>query len=244
MLKRPSTSGIMGSGETMKKRRVEPSEMSGIMIVEDRPIVEDALEEVEEKTMLAAHHGVEEMSKMAVPLMTGICLEVGEERVELKRKKVELKRIVARLKTNLLKEGKWMEALKALQVVEINNLLTEAMTNLKEVDVVDAIRVDTYVEEEEDEEIEDVAIGVIDGLDSVPHQTVKDNQGDYNEHPEGENEKGLKDIRPRLKDLEAELAKERDASASLLSLQAELQVKLQSAHLREDDARQCNQEFT
>ncbi|KAF6175770.1 hypothetical protein GIB67_035897 [Kingdonia uniflora] len=94
----------------------------------------------------------------ATRLMKGICLGVEEERVELKRKKVELERNAARLKTDLIKEGKWMEG-------------------------------DTYVEKEENEEIKDVVVGVVDGLDGVSSQMVKDNQGDDNEHPEGETEK-------------------------------------------------------
>ncbi|KAF6158323.1 hypothetical protein GIB67_022403 [Kingdonia uniflora] len=204
-------------------------------------------------TRLAALHGEEKMCKMAARLMKGICLVVEDEGAELNRKKVELKRNVAQLKTDLLKEGKWMEALRALQVVEINNLHAEVRVNLVEVvaerdrlgrhlmskgyskDKVNAIRGDTYVEEEEDEEIEDVIVGAVDGLDGVSPQTVKDNQGDDNEGPEGETGK---DIRLRLKDLEAELAMERDASASLLSSQAELQVELESACLHEGDARQ------
>ncbi|KAF6158391.1 hypothetical protein GIB67_022471 [Kingdonia uniflora] len=196
-------------------------------VVEDRPGLEDNLKEVEEKSWLATHHGEEEMSKMAARLMKGICLGVEEERAELKRKKVELERNIAQLKIDLLKEGKWVEDLKASQVVEISNLHAEAIVNLEEVvvecdrlrrhlmskgyseDEVDAIRADTYMEEEGDEEIEDVVIGIIDGLDGVSPQTVRDNQWDDNEHPEGVNEK----------------------------------VELESARLREEDAHQCNQEF-
>ncbi|KAF6167808.1 hypothetical protein GIB67_027586, partial [Kingdonia uniflora] len=46
-----------------------------------------------------------------------------------------------------------------------------------------------------------------------------------------------------IKDLVTELGKERDASTSLLSSQAELQVELESALFREDEIRQCSQEF-
>ncbi|KAF6158535.1 hypothetical protein GIB67_040049 [Kingdonia uniflora] len=228
MLKRPSTSGTTGSGKAVKKRRVEPSEMSGMKLVEDRPIAEDDLKGVEKKARLATLHKEEEMSKMAVRLINGICLGVEEERAELKRKKVELERNVGRLKNDLLKERKRMETLMASQVVEINNLHAEARTNLKEVvaehdrlgrhivskgfseDEVDAIKADTYVEEEGDEEIEDVVVGIVNGLDSISPQMVRDNQGDDNERPKGETEK----------------------------------IELQSARLHEDDARQCNQEFT
>ncbi|KAF6134664.1 hypothetical protein GIB67_002065 [Kingdonia uniflora] len=212
MLKRPSTSRTTRSGEAVKKRSVEPSKRLGMEVIEDRPVVEDDLKEVEEKARSAAFHGDEKMSKIAVRLMKVICLGVEEERAELKRKKVELERNVARFKNDLLKEGKWVEALKASQVVEINSLHVEARTNLEEVvaerdrlgrhlvskeyfeDEVDVIRSNTYVEEEEDEEIEDVAAGIDNGLDGVSPQTVRDNQGDDNERPEGENEKKILDV--------------------------------------------------
>ncbi|KAF6138582.1 hypothetical protein GIB67_032476, partial [Kingdonia uniflora] len=145
----------------------------------------DGWKEVEEKTRLAALHGMEEMSIMAARLMKGICLGVEEERAELKRKKVDLERNEARLKSDLSKEWKRLEALKVSQVVEINKLQGEARVDLKEAiaerdrlehyliskgyseDEVDAIRADTYVEEDEGEETEDVAVGVTDGLDGV-----------------------------------------------------------------------------
>ncbi|KAF6147269.1 hypothetical protein GIB67_013090 [Kingdonia uniflora] len=164
-----------------RAKKVQKSQSMRIMTSADG---KDDLKEVEKKARLAALHGEEEMSKMAARLMKGICLKVEEERVELKRKKVELKRNVARFKTDLLKEGKWIEALKDSQVVEINNLHAEVRANLEEVvaerdrlghhlmskgyseDKVDAIRADTYVEEEEDEEIEDV-VGIMDELDGV-----------------------------------------------------------------------------
>ncbi|KAF6134107.1 hypothetical protein GIB67_013504 [Kingdonia uniflora] len=185
MLKRLLTSGPTGSSKALKKRRVEPSEMSGMKVIKDRPIVEDDLKEVEEKARLAALHGEKEMRKIVTHLMKGICLGDEEERAELKWKKVNLERNVARLKTDMHKEIKQMEALKAIYSE----------------DEVDAIKADSYVEKEDDEEIEDVVIGIVDGLDGVSPQTE------------------LKDICFRIKDLEAELAKERDASASLLSSQ-------------------------
>ncbi|KAF6142780.1 hypothetical protein GIB67_023262 [Kingdonia uniflora] len=54
----------------------------------------------------------------------------------------------------------------------------------------------------------------------------------------------LKEMCLIIKELENELAKEKDASTSLLSSQAELQVELESAHLSEEETRQCSQEFT
>ncbi|KAF6149545.1 hypothetical protein GIB67_003693 [Kingdonia uniflora] len=94
-----------------------------------------------------------------------------------------------------------------------------------ESDEVDAIRADTYVEEEHDEEIDSGTVGIVDGLDGVSPQTE------------------LKEICLRIKDLEAELAKQRDASASLLSSDMELQVKLELPRLRENNLHQCKQEF-
>ncbi|KAF6145766.1 hypothetical protein GIB67_016215 [Kingdonia uniflora] len=52
---------------------------------------------------------------------------------------------------------------------------------------VDAIKVDTYVEEKDEEEAE--AVGIVDGLDGVSYQTVLDNQGDSVDLPEGGSEK-------------------------------------------------------
>ncbi|KAF6165470.1 hypothetical protein GIB67_028029 [Kingdonia uniflora] len=51
---------------------------------------------------------------------------------------------------------------------------------------VDAIKADTYIEEEEEEA---EVLGVVDGLDGVSPQTVLDNQGDDVELPEGRSEK-------------------------------------------------------
>ncbi|KAF6169380.1 hypothetical protein GIB67_016550 [Kingdonia uniflora] len=53
-----------------------------------------------------------------------------------------------------------------------------------------------------------------------------------------------KDMRLRIKELENELVKEKDTSVSLLTSQAELQVKLESTRLSEEQTRQYNQEFT
>ncbi|KAF6156561.1 hypothetical protein GIB67_000026 [Kingdonia uniflora] len=154
--------------------------------------------------------------KKAARLMKGICFIVEEERVELKRKKVELEKNVARLKSDLSKEWKQLKALKASHVVEISKLWYVARMDLDKVVVmrdrlgrhlvskgyseeeVEAIRADTYVEEEE---VKDDVVGVVDGLDGMSPQLVKDNQEDDDERPEVETEKGLKDIRLRIKDL-------------------------------------------
>ncbi|KAF6148610.1 hypothetical protein GIB67_042569, partial [Kingdonia uniflora] len=198
--------------------------------------------------------------QLAARLMKGICLGVEEENAELKKGKVELEKNIAQLKVDLIKEGKWLEALKASEVVEIN-MFTEARVNMEKVvtecdrlgrhliskgyfeDDVNAIMADTYVEVEEDDEAEDVVVRVVDGLDGVSPQTVRDNQGNDNECSEGENEKELKEMHLKIKDLATELDKEKDILASLLSSQAELQVKLEIARLSKDEIRQRNQEF-
>ncbi|KAF6152976.1 hypothetical protein GIB67_021581 [Kingdonia uniflora] len=75
---------------------------------------------------------------------------------------------------------------------------------------VDAIKADTYVEEE-DEEAE--VLGVVDG---VSPQTVLDNQGDDVELPEGGSEKVVREMNLRINDLESELAMERETSKAML----------------------------
>ncbi|KAF6155906.1 hypothetical protein GIB67_039237 [Kingdonia uniflora] len=144
-------------------------------VVEDQPVMEENLKKVEENTRLADLRGEEEMRKMATRLMKGICLGVMGEIAELKRKKV---------------------------VAERNRLGRHLVSNGYSEDKMDAIKADTYVVKEEDEEIEDVVVGVVDGLDDE-----------------------LKDMRLGIKDLEAELVKERDASTFLLSSQVELQSR-------------------
>ncbi|KAF6135252.1 hypothetical protein GIB67_035323, partial [Kingdonia uniflora] len=107
--------------------------------------------------------------RRAASLMKGICLRIEEERAELKKKKAELERRIARLKSDLSKEGKRLEALKASQVVKINKLRAEERVDLDEVE---AIRTDTYVEEEEAED-DVVGVGVLDRLDGMSPRTVE-----------------------------------------------------------------------
>ncbi|KAF6156432.1 hypothetical protein GIB67_009090 [Kingdonia uniflora] len=205
-LKRVAVAGNSGSGtatEKVKKRRVEPFEVSCGKVVENKPNVEDNWKEVAEKARLAVLREEGEKRKMAARLMKGICLRVEEEIVEQKRKMIELDRNVARLKNDLSKEGKRLEALRDYQVVEISRLAN------------------TYVEEE-DEEFEDDAAGVVDGLDCVSLQMARNNKGDDIERLETETEKELRDIHLIIIDLEVELAKGRETLVSLLFLQAEL----------------------
>ncbi|KAF6167864.1 hypothetical protein GIB67_027642 [Kingdonia uniflora] len=141
-------------------------------------------------------------------------------------------------KTDVLKEVKQLDVLKASDVVTIGQLQVEVQANLDEMveerdrlgrhlmlkgyseEEVDVIKADTYVEEGDDEEVEVVV--VVDGLNGVFHQTVPDNQGDGTELPEGDNEKALSEMSLKIKDLEIELVREKKISTALLSAQAKL----------------------
>ncbi|KAF6169070.1 hypothetical protein GIB67_038567 [Kingdonia uniflora] len=98
-----------------KKRRVEPSELIGTKVTENRPGEEDELKTVEERVMFATRNGEEEMSKIVARLMKGICLGMLEKKAKLEKGKTELEKKVARLKADLAKEGKRLEVLKASQ---------------------------------------------------------------------------------------------------------------------------------
>ncbi|KAF6152727.1 hypothetical protein GIB67_021387 [Kingdonia uniflora] len=216
MMKRGSASGTMGSGEAegeAKNRRVDPpSQLIGVKVAENRLGEEDKLRAIEDRARLTAHKGVEEMSKVAARLMKGIYLGIGEEKAELENRKVEFEKKVIRLKSDLVREGKRLDSVKAVEEVEIS----EMGYSKAEVTI---IMEDTYIKEKEDED--DVA-EVVGGLDGVSPQTEQENPGYDNVNPEKENE--IKDIRLRIEELEHELTKEKEASASLLSLQAELQI--------------------
>ncbi|KAF6146285.1 hypothetical protein GIB67_008169 [Kingdonia uniflora] len=126
-----------------QRKRIEPLGTSVDKVVKEQPVVEDDLKEVEEWTRLAALHGEEDMSKMVARLVRGLCLGVEEEKFGLKKGKIKLENIVARLKADALKD-----------------------------DEVDAIKADIFVEEFDDEEAEGVVVGVVDGLDGVSPQMV------------------------------------------------------------------------
>ncbi|KAF6148827.1 hypothetical protein GIB67_014198 [Kingdonia uniflora] len=100
---------------------------------------------------------------------------------------------------------KKIRQLKASHAMAIGQLQVETNANLDEMieecdrlghhlmlkdyfeEEVDAIKADTYVKEEDDEEAE--AVGIVDGLDGVSRQTVLDNEGDDIELPKGGSEK-------------------------------------------------------
>ncbi|KAF6161691.1 hypothetical protein GIB67_029135 [Kingdonia uniflora] len=162
-------SSTTGSGEVAKdkRRRVEPPEESGEKVVEGRSASVDDLKEVEERERLAILQGEEDTSKMVACLVKGIWLYIKEEKSELK--KVETKANLDEM------------------VEERDRLGPYLMRKGYSEEEVDAIKVDTYVEEEDEEEVE--AVGIVDGLDGISCQTVFDNQGDDVELPEGGSEK-------------------------------------------------------
>ncbi|KAF6140207.1 hypothetical protein GIB67_000255 [Kingdonia uniflora] len=245
-LKRQIRKALPASGTTISdkvaqgKRRVEPLGGSGKKVAEGRSASVDDLKEVDERARLAILQGKEDTSQMES---------------ELKKAKSELEKILARAKADALKRVK---QLKAAHAVATSQLQVEAKANLDEMaeerdrlglhlmmkgysqEEVDAIKANTYTEEEEDEA---EVLGVVDGLDGVFPQTVLDIQGDDAELPKGGSEKVVREMSFRINDLESGLAREKETSKSLLSAQAELQVELNASRVREDHALMCNREF-
>ncbi|KAF6157124.1 hypothetical protein GIB67_041585, partial [Kingdonia uniflora] len=179
--KRDSTSRTTGSGKVegdAKKRRVDPpTKFIGAKVVESRPFEEDELQAVEDRVILAARKGVKEMSASAQLGLSkmGIYLGIEEGKPKLKNGKVELQKNVARLKSDLVLEGKRLNFVKVAQEVHISKLTEEAQKNLDEVVVqrdrlgrqvakaeVKAIMEGTYVEEDE---VEEDLPGTVGGLD-------------------------------------------------------------------------------
>ncbi|KAF6134753.1 hypothetical protein GIB67_002154 [Kingdonia uniflora] len=215
----------------------------------------DELKEVEEWAKLAILQGKEDTSQMVARLVEGIWLGIEEQESELKKVKSELEKNLAQAKTDALKEVK---QLKAAHAVAISQLQVEVKANLDETaeehnrlgcrlmlkgyskEEEDAIKADTYVEEEEEEA---GLLGVMDSLDGVSPQTVLDNQGDDVELPEDGSEKAVKEMSLRINDLEFGLAREIKTSKALLSVQAELQVELDVSRARKDHSLMCNQKF-
>ncbi|KAF6164544.1 hypothetical protein GIB67_025370 [Kingdonia uniflora] len=192
MLKTLSASGTTGSGEVIKEKRgrVEPSGDSGEKVAEGRSTTVDDIQEVEERARLAALHEEKETSKMVARFVKGIWLGVEEDKSELKRMKIELERKLARAKADAVKELQAEARVNLEEMAEENDRLGyHLMLMVYSEEEVDAIKADTYIEDEEDEGMEEVAVGVFDGLDDVSRQTVSNNQGDKNKLPVGENEK-------------------------------------------------------
>ncbi|KAF6149650.1 hypothetical protein GIB67_017383 [Kingdonia uniflora] len=118
----------------------------------------------------------------AARLLKGICLKIEDEKAELENRKVELEKKVARLKSDLVWEGRRLDYVKAAQEAQICERTEEAQKNLD--------KVGTYVE---GDEVEGDVIGVVGELDGVSPQTELENQGDDNENPENDNEKATED---------------------------------------------------
>ncbi|KAF6156348.1 hypothetical protein GIB67_031469 [Kingdonia uniflora] len=185
----------------------------------------------------------------------GDWLGIEKQEFELKRVKNELEKNLARAKTDALKEVK---QLKAAHATTIGQLQIEERANLDKTteerdrlgrhlmlkgysqEELDAIKADTYTEEEE-EEVE--VLEVVDGLDGVSSQIVLDNQGDDVELPEDGSEKVVKEMGLIINDLDSRLSREIETSMSLLSAQVELQVELDASRVREDHVLMSNQEF-
>ncbi|KAF6161406.1 hypothetical protein GIB67_009285 [Kingdonia uniflora] len=149
-------------------------------------------------------------------LVKGIWLGIEEQESELKNVKSELEKNLARAKTDARKEVK---QLKAAHAMAIGHLQVEAKANL------------------------DKTAMKRDRLDGVSPQTVLDNQGDDVELLEGGSEKVVKEMSLRINDIKSGLARERETSKALLSVQAELQVELDTSRVCEDLTLMCNQEF-
>ncbi|KAF6151227.1 hypothetical protein GIB67_035669 [Kingdonia uniflora] len=248
ILKALPSSGTTESGEVTKdkRRRVEPSGESREKVVEGRSATVDDLKEVEKRARLAVLHGEEDTSKMVARLVKGIWLGIEEEKSDLKKANVKLENELARSRTNALKE---VRQLKASHAVAIGQLKVETKANFDEVveehdrlgrhlmvkdyfeEEVDAIKADTYTEEEDEVKVE--AVGMMDGLDGVSRQTVLDNQRDDAEIPDGSSDNAIREMSLKIKDQESGLVKERETSKALLSMKAELQHKLDTILIRE-----------
>ncbi|KAF6161305.1 hypothetical protein GIB67_009192 [Kingdonia uniflora] len=155
------------------------------------------------KWMLKAHpaSGTTGSGEVA-HLVKGIWLGIEEGKSELKKENAELEKELAQSRTDALKE---VRLLKASHAVAIGQLQVETKANLDEMveecvrlgrhlmlkgyseEEVDAIKADTYAEEEDEEEVE--AVEIVDSLDGVSCQTVLDNQVDDVELPKGGSEK-------------------------------------------------------
>ncbi|KAF6156519.1 hypothetical protein GIB67_011320 [Kingdonia uniflora] len=176
-------SGITVSGEVAqgKRRRVEPLGGSGEKVAEGRSISVDDLKEVVERARLAILQGKEDTSQM------GIWLDIEERESDLKKLQVGAKANLDEMVEERDKLGRHL-MLKGYSQEEVN-----------------AIKADTYVEEEEEEA---EVLGVLDGLDGVSPQMVLDNQRDDIELPEGGSEKVVREMSLRINDLESGLARE------------------------------------
>ncbi|KAF6139765.1 hypothetical protein GIB67_024042, partial [Kingdonia uniflora] len=256
MLMSLPASNATESGEVAKEKR-RKVESSGEKVTEVRPSAVDDLREVKERAKLAALHREEDTSKMVVHLVKWIWLSIEEEKSKMKREKSELEKVLARAKTKAMKE---VRQLKTSHIVAIGQLQVKAKGNLDEVveerdrlgrhlmlkgysrEEVDAIKADTYVEEEDEEEAE--AVGVVDGLDGVSCQTVLDNQGDDVELPEGGSEKVGNELERMTqkfieKDDELRLARENLSASEAATEHLQTALSAKDMEFREIQ-RRCN----
>ncbi|KAF6172405.1 hypothetical protein GIB67_025910 [Kingdonia uniflora] len=130
---------------------------------------------------------------------------------ELKKENAKLEKELARSRTDALMD---IRQLKASHAVVIGDSEEE----------VNVIKADTYAEEEDEEEAE--AVGIMDGLDGVPARRCSTITG-----MTSSSQKAVREMSLRVIDLEFGLARERETSKTLLSIQAELQVKEKDAKI-------------
>ncbi|KAF6165750.1 hypothetical protein GIB67_012647 [Kingdonia uniflora] len=193
-----------------------------------------------------------------VRLLNGIHLGLEDRMTELKKRVAELEKRVVQLEANLALEKERSSSVKDSHWVTMLKLAEEAKKNAEEVLVardnlgqklldvghslsnIEAIIEGRYVDEadaEEEPEVEGGSPqGVVKGSDAVSANTDLENR-------EGESEKELKGLRLRIEDLEKELAKEQNSSATLLTSHMELQAELKVVRASEEYAMECNYEF-
>ncbi|KAF6175843.1 hypothetical protein GIB67_003331 [Kingdonia uniflora] len=233
LAKTPGIDSSVQPDPLKRRKRVEPSWELEEKITEGQPAAVDDLKKFELIVEI-------DFMLQVARFVKGIWLGIEEEKSELKMGKIELEKKLARAGIDALKEAKQLDILKVSHAVAIGQLQVEARANLDEMVVerdklgchlmlkgyfeeeVDTIKVDTYVKEGEDEDVE--VVGVMDGLDGVSYQTVLGNQGDDTELQEGDNDKALREMSLKIKDVETGLAREKEIFASFLSAQVELQV--------------------
>ncbi|KAF6158355.1 hypothetical protein GIB67_022435, partial [Kingdonia uniflora] len=177
---------------------------SGEKVTEGRSATVDDLKEVEERARLAVLLGEEDTSKMVAHLVKGIWLGIEEKKLKASHA-LAIGQLQVETKANLDK-----------MVEEHDRLGRYLMLKGYSEEVVDAIKADTYAEEEDEEDAE--AVGIVDGLDSVFVRRCSTIKG-----MTSSSRKAIRVMSLRINDLDSGLARKRETSKALLSAQAELQ---------------------
>ncbi|KAF6170935.1 hypothetical protein GIB67_014752 [Kingdonia uniflora] len=121
--------------------------LEGLGLSRKSRLIVSRTREVEERARLAAHHGEEDTSKMVTRLVKRIWLSIEQGKSKLKKAKNEHENELARAKIEAMKEVRMG-----------HHLMVKCYSG----EEVNAIKTDTYVEEEDEEEAE--AVGVVDGM--------------------------------------------------------------------------------